>query len=51
VIPVQVLLIFFAMRGFQQDWHVEVERSRDEDYDDDYEEGPYTPPTGGPLPA
>lgn len=27
---VQVLLILFAMRGFQQAWNVEVERSRDE---------------------
>ena len=26
VIPVQVLLILFALRGFQQAWHVEVER-------------------------
>lgn len=25
VIPVQVLLIFFAMQAFRQDWHVEVE--------------------------
>jgi len=52
LIPVQVLLIAFAMRGFQQDWHVEVERREGEDYDgDDYEEGPYGPPTSGPLPA
>ena len=29
IIPVQVLLILFAMRGFQQDWHVEVEKPRD----------------------
>ena len=29
IVPVQVLLIAFAMRGFQQDWHVEVEESRD----------------------
>jgi hypothetical protein len=29
VIPVQVLLIAFAMRGFQQDWHVEVEQPAD----------------------
>src|SRR3954463_11902182 len=26
IIPVQVLLIGFSMRGFQQEWHVEVER-------------------------
>jgi hypothetical protein len=29
VIPVQILLIAFAMRGFQQDWHVEVEEAAD----------------------
>jgi len=29
LIPVQFLLIAFAMRGFSQDWHVEVERPRD----------------------
>src|SRR4051812_15653906 len=30
VVPVQVLLIAFAMRGFQQAWNVEVERPRTE---------------------
>ena len=29
IVPVQILLIIFAMRGFQQAWNVEVER-----YDD-----------------
>jgi len=29
LVPVQVLLIAFAMRGFQQDWHVELERPAD----------------------
>jgi protein-S-isoprenylcysteine O-methyltransferase Ste14 len=29
IVPVQILLILFAMRGFQQAWNVEVER-----YDD-----------------
>jgi FtsH-binding integral membrane protein len=29
IIPVQVLLIGFAMRGFNQAWNVEVERSPD----------------------
>lgn len=29
VIPVQILLIAFAMRGFQQGWNVEVEQRRD----------------------
>jgi len=26
LVPVQFLLIAFAMRGFRQDWHVEIER-------------------------
>jgi amino acid transporter len=30
LIPVQLLLIVFAMRGFQQKWNVEVEVTRDE---------------------
>ena len=30
VVPVQFLLILFAMRGFSQQWNVEVEVSRDE---------------------
>jgi hypothetical protein len=30
IIPVQLLLIAFAMRGFQQQWNVEVEVSPDE---------------------
>jgi hypothetical protein len=39
IIPVQVLLIGFAMSGFRQNWHVEVERRADrprehDDYDD-----------------
>ena len=38
IVPVQVLLIGFAMSGFSQNWHVEVERRRDgrgyDDYDD-----------------
>ena len=34
LIPIQILLIAFAMRGFQQAWNVEVERTRDER--DDY---------------
>jgi hypothetical protein len=29
IVPVQVLLIAFAMRGFGQGWNVEVERSAD----------------------
>lgn len=30
IVPVQILLIAFAMRGFQQQWNVEVEVTRDE---------------------
>jgi hypothetical protein len=30
LVPIQILLIAFAMRGFQQSWNVEVERSNDE---------------------
>jgi lysylphosphatidylglycerol synthetase-like protein (DUF2156 family) len=30
IVPVQVLLIAFAMRGFQQQWNVEVEVAPDE---------------------
>src|SRR3954452_20510663 len=29
LVPVQLLLIAFSMRGFQQDWHVEVEKRPD----------------------
>jgi presenilin-like A22 family membrane protease len=30
IVPLQMLLIAFAMRGFQQAWHVEVERPVDD---------------------
>ncbi len=46
IIPVQVLLIAFAMSGFRQNWHVEVERRDDrdqggyDDYDDRREPSP-----------
>ena len=30
LVPIQILLIAFAMRGFQQAWNVEVERSNDD---------------------
>lgn len=30
IVPIQFLLILFAMRGFSQQWNVEVEVSRDE---------------------
>jgi presenilin-like A22 family membrane protease len=40
LVPVQILLIAFAMRGFQQAWNVEVERSTDD-----------RPRSGEPSPA
>ncbi len=45
LVPIQILLIAFAMRGFQQAWNVEVERTRD-DGRDDYDRG-----GGNPAPA
>ena len=47
LVPVQILLILFAMRGFQQKWNVELEVTRDEAerYSDD------EPPRGEPAPA
>ena len=39
LIPVSVLLIAFALRGFQQEWNVEVEKPKDgsrRDDEDDY---------------
>jgi hypothetical protein len=32
IVPVQVLLIAFAMRGFQQAWNVEIEVTEDQAY-------------------
>ncbi len=32
LVPVQLLLLAFAMRGFAQKWNVEVEIRRDDDY-------------------
>jgi len=39
LVPVQILLIAFAMRGFQQAWNVEVEHARDEDDRSRYGDG------------
>jgi len=48
LVPVQVLLIAFAMRAFQQRWNVEVERPRDDGPDAQ----PVAPVRGGrPQPA
>ena len=30
LVPVQLLLVAFAMRGFQQQWNVEIEMPRDD---------------------
>jgi len=45
LVPVQVLLIFFASRGFSQDWHVEVERRVDAPRDEDAGFGAHAPST------
>ena len=48
IVPVQLLLIAFAMRGFQQEWNVEIEVTQDE------AEGRAPPPDasgGEPSPA
>jgi len=44
IVPVQILLVAFAMRGFQQGWNVEVER-RDPSYIGPPAQGP---PAQGP---
>jgi hypothetical protein len=44
IVPVQILLIAFAMSGFRQAWNVEVERPVDEP-------PPDRPERGGPAPA
>jgi lysylphosphatidylglycerol synthetase-like protein (DUF2156 family) len=47
LVPVQVLLIAFAMRGFQQAWNVEVERPVDEPS----RPSDRTPASSAPAPA
>jgi hypothetical protein len=47
IIPVQILLVAFALVGFRQAWNVEVEKYVDPD---EVEPLP-TPPPGRPLPA
>jgi hypothetical protein len=39
IVPVQILLVLFSMRGFQQKWNVEIEVPADEA--DSYREGDY----------
>jgi hypothetical protein len=38
IVPLQLLLIAFAMSGFRQNWHVEVERRAGRDQRDDYDD-------------
>jgi hypothetical protein len=49
LVPVQILLIAFAMRGFQQAWNVEVEVTSDEA--DGRTPPPEAPAGGEPSPA
>jgi protein-S-isoprenylcysteine O-methyltransferase Ste14 len=49
IVPIQLLLLVFAMRGFQQQWNVEVEVPRDQA--DRYREGGPPPDYGEPTPA
>ena len=46
IVPVQLLLIAFAMSGFRQNWQVEVEKRRDEPAD-----RPDRPQQGGAVAA
>jgi hypothetical protein len=50
VIPLQLILIAFAMRGFQQAWNVEVEEPY-EDGEGDYEPDRGEPGDASPAPA
>jgi hypothetical protein len=53
LVPIQILLIAFSMRGFQQAWNVEVEHYEDED-DESYEDDDRRPEQHGdtaPAPA
>jgi hypothetical protein len=43
IVPVQMLLIAFAMRGFKQDWNVEVERRDPKAGAEDYPDAPLLP--------
>jgi presenilin-like A22 family membrane protease len=50
LVPVSVVLVVFAMRGFAQKWNVEVEEHRD-DYEDDYDYYDYNSGGRGASPA
>jgi len=41
IIPLQILLVYFTMRGLQQGWNVEVEHRADEPRDASISEGEY----------
>ncbi len=49
IVPVQVLLIAFAMSGFRQNWQVEVERRTGRDQLDDWDD--YDDRRTAPAPA
>ena len=49
IVPVQVLLIAFAMSGFRQNWQTEVERKVDEPDDRDRDREPGTGRGGGAV--
>lgn len=52
LVPVQLLLLAFAMRGFSQKWNVEVEVNRDGDHHhDDGDNPPAEGRSGDPQPA
>jgi len=43
LVPVSLLLVAFAMRGFSQKWNVEVEKGSDDDYEADDRHGDAQP--------
>jgi hypothetical protein len=51
IVPVQVLLIAFGMRGFAQKWNVEVEEAHDQQGYDGYDDYDDEPPDHEPEPA
>ena len=51
LVPVSILLVAFAMRGFTQKWNVEVERRPDDDDHHDYDDGRESYPDSGAQPA
>jgi lysylphosphatidylglycerol synthetase-like protein (DUF2156 family) len=48
LVPVEILLIIFAMRGFSQKWNIEVEITRDEYESGEWRQRDLTGDTGSP---